>query len=447
MRAQRSLGRTGLIRLTAELAGAGGALLTSAITARNLGPADKGVLATLSFVAVAAAAVGGLGLGEALTSVRARAKSPGAEPAFLVLLAAGAALGCLLAILSGVALFASRWEDFNGSVLVAGMAAGAYTLLTVAVTTADGSGLAARAGLSRVVVAAVMVPTTLLLVTFLDFAVVGALAAMTLAWAAGLAVLVVPLIRRLLPERRRPTRAELRRLARSGLPIQLSTTVFVLSTRADLLMVQALRGDTAAGLYGVSVTAASVATYPALSLTAAALPRVSAATGRALADAAGKALRAVLLISVLAAAALAVVVPVVIPAAFGRGFAQAVVPTVVLLLGTTGAGVQWAAGRTVVTHGGGRWVLGACASSLMTMLAFDLVLVPRWGVAGAASAAVCAAYLGAGVALRGVLVVVPELDLRDLVPRQSDVRSLMTTFSRAAPGVLSRPRPDDGGSA
>lgn len=428
---------TSAVRLTGELFGAGGALVTSAITARNLGPGNKGVLATLSYLAVLAAAAGALGLGDAATARRRRTPGPPIRAAVIALLAVSAPITAVTVVAAGAVLFRDRWAEFDGSVLAAALGAAIYAGLSVLIGLADGAGRARLVGISRVLVAIVTVGLTAILVTLLDLAVLGALLATAAGWSAG-ALVIVAGSRDRWRGWSTPKRYDVGALLRRGLPVQIATVIFVASTRADLLIVQVMLGDASAGAYGVAVTTASVATYPALSLVAAALPRLTSDDMASSATEIARTVRTVGAISLAAAVLLGAATPLAVPLAFGPGFRPAVPPTLILVFASVPAAIQWSLTRVLSVRGKGNWFLASHVISLAAMILGDVVLVPSSGTAGAALAAGVAACGGVAVAVVGLLREVAGIGVADLIPKAADVSvviSALPIHRRRAPRI------------
>lgn len=397
---QRSLRSTSLQRLVGDSLTLGFGFLTGVVTARNLGPAAKGGLSTLSYLVALTWPLAALGAGEAGVALAGRGRTT-VESAVRTSLAIVAVTGALavplILLLSLVPPLGV--SGFHGARLAAAAAAPLTALVGVLPHFLELRGRFDVTLLSRAAAAVTTFGATLYLVTVRSLAVAGAMAAVTLGAAVGVAVLTIGLWRAALPVRPRFERALLVMTVRSGAPIMLGLVAVIGAARLDLLIVAAFRSNDEVGLYSAALTVAQLAGVVPLAIAYAGVPRLATASADEAGPLARKLLRAGAGTALATAAVVAVTAGFVIPAAFGEGFRGAVGPTLGLLPAGVATGVQWIAVRGSVARGRSSAMLRTFVPTVVAMIMLDLVLIPTGGLAGAAAAAGIAAVIGACIAL------------------------------------------------
>jgi O-antigen/teichoic acid export membrane protein len=172
-----------------------------------------------------------------------------------------------------------------------------------------------------------------------------------------------------------------------------------LNLRLDQLLMGFISTEAALGIYAVAVNASEVLLYLPTSAALALLPLVSSsdvATGARLAL---RVFRALVVVTVATAATAAAVVPFLIPFLFGEAFRASILPFWLLMPGAIGLTALLVFSNALVgSLSPGRASLGP-VSALATGVALDLVLIPRYGAAGAAAAASAAFLVGGSTAL------------------------------------------------
>src|SRR5450759_752031 len=189
------------------------------------------------------------------------------------------------------------------------------------------------------------------------------------------------------------------RVLRFGLRSQVGGTVGLLNLRFDFLVLGAMAGPAAVGIYAVASKYAELLRLPALALTWVTYPRVA----RMGASTFGPRARA--LMAPLLAAGLVLLVFPLFPWLYGVQFHAAILPAVIILFGLV---AEPAAGvGSAFLLGAGRPGLNSLllGAGLVVTLVLDVVLIPSHGAVGAAWAS-AVAYL-----LTDVLLVLVMLHL------------------------------------
>ncbi len=444
-------------RLT--LAGQVGTLIlgtiSSVILARVLGPDGKGIFAVCTLIPFLIVTVFDFGVVPSSAYFLARRRHPPGEVLGNNILFAGA-LGTAGVVLGAVAISLLRATAFAavppaclyGCLLLAPLQI--FFLFVQAVPL----GLQRFADYNRAAVlrSAFFLIGTVMLVWAPPGGALYALAASAFAW--GLAGLVLFAETRRLAGRPvlRLRRSYLREVSRFGLQSHVGNLLSYLNYRGDLLLVNWLLGPAAAGFYSVSVLIAEQlwiftnAVQPALFLRVAAendpgrrkefTPRLT---------------RAMLLIGLPPAAALALLAGWIVKLLFSDLYLPAVLPLRLLIPGALAMGISRLIANDIA--GRGRPLLNSYLAGAMLVLnlGLDLLWIPRYGIGGAA----LASSLCYGAALLVRMVIYCRLSgnrWRDLlIPRRGDpalVREGLRAFlSRPAPGRKETDRAGPGAPA
>jgi O-antigen/teichoic acid export membrane protein len=177
-----------------------------------------------------------------------------------------------------------------------------------------------------------------------------------------------------------------------GVRAQVGTLLLFVNARLDFAIVGALVGPAALGVYAIASRYAELLRLPSLAFNYVLYPEFARDGGRAAARKAVRMIPRVGWIPAAAAIPLALSAAFVIRLLFGREFDGAVVPAAILLLGLSGGGVG--AIVTAFLYGQGRPGLNSIAmgAGLAATVVLDLLLIPPFGIVGAAVAS-CVAYL------------------------------------------------------
>jgi O-antigen/teichoic acid export membrane protein len=196
----------------------------------------------------------------------------------------------------------------------------------------------------------------------------------------------------------RPSRELGRRIAGYGVRAQVGGVLTLMNLRLDFLLLSVLTGPAVLGVYAIASKFAELLKVPPLALTYVLYPKYARDGQR---TAAAKARRLLPKAGILTAGA---IVPLwfaaafVIPVLYGPDFRAAVAPAQIILVGLALEGI--AAVITAFLYGIGRPGLNswAMAVGLAATILLDLLLIPRFGAIGAASAS-AVAYASSALAL------------------------------------------------
>lgn len=241
---------------------------------------------------------------------------------------------------------------------------------------------------------------------------VGWLAVLLLAWVAGwhaapvlagaylvvLAILFFPVmavVLRRIPGPYTPDLAACRPLLSFGLPSMASSIPQVLNFRLDQMIMAALLPAQALGLYVIGVTWGNMPAPLLSAVSAVALPRIAGIKDPEQRNATVAHLcRFTVLFALVIGAFLFVLTPWILPAVFGRAFASAVPAALVLVAGGTLSGLNLVLDDVLRGLGRPGAVLWAKLGGLIATAGTLAILLPRFGMMGAA----WASLLGSGAA-------------------------------------------------
>lgn len=195
----------------------------------------------------------------------------------------------------------------------------------------------------------------------------------------------------------RPTPRLARAIAAYGTRAELNSITQLLNGRLDFLIVTALVGPAALGIYAVASRAAELLRLPSLAINYVLYPALTRQDEPVAMAQARQAIRRMWWVPAALAVPVAVAAPVILPLLYGRAFHAAVVPTWILLTGMTGGGVYGVMSAFMSGSGRpGRNSL-AQAAGLVVTVALDVTLIPHLGIVGASIASTCAYLTTAGV--------------------------------------------------
>ena len=196
----------------------------------------------------------------------------------------------------------------------------------------------------------------------------------------------------------RPSFAIARRVYSYGVRAQVGSVILLVNARLDFAIVGALVGPAALGVYAVASRYAELLRLPGLAVNYVLYPTYAGVDGKVAARDARRMLIALAWIPAAAALPLAAAAPIVLPLVFGEAFRSAVVPAWILLFGLSAVGVSGIV--SAFLFGDGRPGLNSLGltSGLVVTVILDVLLIPRFGVVGAAVAS-CAAYLTTSLVL------------------------------------------------
>lgn len=426
-RERPSLARGSILLFAALLSTLVFGLATSIVTARWLGPEGKGTLSALLFVAEGMFRnICALGLGEAAVILlgRGQASLQDAIASSLVPLFLAGCLG--IGGLLGVSVLA-QWSAMMPVVLLEGGIFVAWVYVSFFVTILNAEEKFALHSLFIVIRYAVVAVATWFFVAGLGLGILGGV----LGSGAGALCLLALCLHRLHGDGKsfRPKLSIdfLRSALRFGLPIQTAWFTIAMSQRFDQLIVYSIRGEAAGGIYAVALALAQLVTFGPLVLSTTSFPRLASATKEAATSLIGTVSRVALTASVVTAAILCAAMPIAVPFLFGSAYDEAIVPAVLLSVGGILWSQQWILSRAAAARGRTGLLLVSFAGSLVSMVVLDVLLIPGFGILGAAGASLASNAIGLIICLIGFTGADGRRTLAyaDLLPGKQDAALLL----------------------
>lgn len=218
----------------------------------------------------------------------------------------------------------------------------------------------------------------------------------------------------------------LRRQVTFGLKGQLGNLVQLLNYRLDQYIVLLFVSTAGVGIYAVSVTLTQSVWFFANAVATVLLPRLTAASEEDAARTTPQVCRSTLLVSAVAALGLAAVSPWLVEGLFGSEFSGALKPLLWLLPGTVALGGSKILSSYVLSRGKPLTNSAITVAALAVTLVADFVLIPPFGLTGAAiaSSLAYATHFGLSLAAYGRLSGGSIIDA--VLVRPADVRHLVS---------------------
>jgi O-antigen/teichoic acid export membrane protein len=422
-----SLTRNSIARLIAEGSILAIALVTAVITARWLGADGKGLLSSISYLAMLILNIGLLGLAETQI-VLVGQKRATLDRAYSSTVTASLFLGALsAAAMWAIAFFEFRrdWSVAALPALLLALSIPAGMLWQAAAHVLNARERMVASSALLVFNAVAIVTGTVLLVMVFRRGILGA--ALAVAAASALSALAgLAMVRRIGVHLALSwDGAYLREAARLGVRLQLATLFVSMASRFDQLLVYSLAGARDAGIYSVALTCGSLAFLPPFALAYATFPRLAGLGADEAAELTARGARVAMVITTLAGIPLALLVPLAIRLAFGPSFAPAAVPAIILIGGSVVLAAQYFLARGRAAQGDPRLVLESFAITAVVMIALDYLAIPRFGLIGAACASVAGNIAGL---LR--CIAASGWRARSLVPRAGELMDAAMSLRR-----------------
>jgi O-antigen/teichoic acid export membrane protein len=166
--------------------------------------------------------------------------------------------------------------------------------------------------------------------------------------------------------------------------------------RLDIFILNYFAGASAVGLYAVSVALAELIWYLPNALALPLFPRIAHLNSDVATSFTAKVCRNTLFMTTIAALGLCVVARIVIYIAYGAPFLASVGPLRILLIGIVALSLSKVITSDLAGRGKPYYVSYLAAISLVITIALDFLLIPRWGINGAAFASTVS-YFASGL--------------------------------------------------
>jgi O-antigen/teichoic acid export membrane protein len=396
-----SLSTDSAARFSADASSVVLGIASGVISARWLGPAGKGIFASLTFLSNLFRQFAIMGLGDAAI-ILVRNRSVRLQRSLSVtttLIALFSTVGAVGLFVWGIQQFGDGSNAVGSSVLLAAIS---LPIVTYASLLTNYLLAMQRVVASSALLALTGIATTVAMFIFLAILGLGLPGAM-LAGLIGALIALIPTVwliqREGLSFRPGWDGGYSKRALKLGSVIQVSMLLRVASGRLDLLLVFSLLGAGQAGFYSIGLTIFGLVGLIPGSLTNAAFPRLAGATSSDSVELTERLGRFCSATSVTVALFLVPLTPFLIPVLFGEPFRPAIGPSLLLLPG----GILWSnqiwVTRALTARNRPRAVLGSFAISLVVMLILDVALIPHLALTGAATAADISACAGAVIGI------------------------------------------------
>lgn len=373
-------------------------VLITAWVARHLGPADFGVLSYAMAIVALFSGLATLGLAEVL--VRDLVRLPDQRQGLLASSLVLRLIGGVIALVAAVAVVAAlRPGDTSVLVLVLILAAGP---IAQALDVIDLRYQAVNEVRAIIVIRNIAFGLTALL------RVLAILGDAPLPVFAGLTSLEVAIAGALMWYRARhdgrgfaladATLSEMQRLLAQCWPLLLRALAIGLAMRIDQVMIGQLLDDRAVGLYAAAARVSEVWSLVPVAVMTALVPKLVEAHARSVADYERRLLqlmRALVWLSVGYALVISLAAPLIIRLLFGPGFAGAAPVLVLHSWSAIAVTLGVAASSWFVNMGLLRFGLLQAVVGCIVSVAANLLLIPRFGITGAAMAQIVAQFASA----------------------------------------------------
>lgn len=206
-----------------------------------------------------------------------------------------------------------------------------------------------------------------------------------------------------------------------GLKSYLQNLVGKLNYRIDVYLLAFFLAPEEVAFYGVATSLAEVAWYIPNSVGVVLFPRLSNAPVEAIHRITAKVCRNTLALTGLIIAGLLAVSWILVPLAYGPDYRAAVPPLLILLPGVLSMAIYKVLTRNFTSRNRQQVSILASAVALALNLGLDWVLIPQWGVVGAAVASTVG-YTAAGVVLLAFFLREAGIGWREaLLPRVDEL--------------------------
>jgi len=374
--------------LSARVAGVLISLPMSVLLARVLGAEGKGVLSIVQLVAATAAALFNMGIGAAFIYYAARREASGRDAVRLSVLLSFAITTMLLLVFSvgGERLSTALVGDARMWLVLLGVAS-VFPVLVAQLLNCFvvGSGSIRAASLINASALAVQLIAYVLLWVFGVLTPATAVVVWVVAVVGATLVWVRLSLQFRVSDVEAGVRALYRRIYRYGLTAWVSGSFTHVALRQDMFLLAYFKSPADVGVYSIAVTMAELSWFIPGSLNVVLMPKVASERDGAR-DIALRLSRLTWLVTVVVAVAIWLLAIQIVPAVFGKEFTSSILPLGLLIPGVVGYSLASTAAAYVQGMGHPKdWAVAAGVNTVVNLSA-GLVLIPRFGVAGAAIA-------------------------------------------------------------
>lgn len=212
----------------------------------------------------------------------------------------------------------------------------------------------------------------------------------------------------------RPQVNQAKEMLQYGLKVQFGTVSQLANLRLDQTLISAFMPPAQLGLYVTAVSAASLAQVLSTAVRLVITPAIAQTDGLAnQIHVLLKSFRAYWLFSLLNIVALALVLPIVIPLIFGPEFQEAIWPAEIIIFATLFLGAKEVLSGAIQAFGNPWLVSQSEIVALAVTILFLVILLPLWGILGAAITTLLAYFISLIVLVYGLqrLYAIPPLTI------------------------------------
>jgi O-antigen/teichoic acid export membrane protein len=230
-----------------------------------------------------------------------------------------------------------------------------------------------------------------------------------------------------------PHRSELRTSLTFGLKTYSQSLTSILHERLDIILLAALLNDSrAVAYYGVAVTVAGVIRLVTEVTGISAYPHLTTLGDDAAGRFTARLMRTTVVVVVTLSAGVALVSPVVVPAVFGPAYEASIPPLMLLLPAVCALSVYRVLGRYFISRDIHRIGITTQIASVAANVVLNLVLIPRYGIEGAAFASFVSYSIAAVLISRAFRRTSGMRFSETFVPRRDDLTDLARRLRRLA---------------
>lgn len=223
-----------------------------------------------------------------------------------------------------------------------------------------------------------------------------------------------------------------RRMASFGLRQHIGTAAQLLNYRADMFIAAALLSPYQVGLYSVSLAMAEMLWHLPNAAAQVLYPKTAASTKEEADRFTPDVARHVFFITLLPAAAIWAAAAPLTGLLFGREFLPAAVPIKMLLPGAVLLSISKVLGSHLSSRGYPQYNSTASTVSLISSVALCLLMIPRWGLSGAAAATSISYLANLAVMLYFFRQVSGRGPAEIFLPQKSDIKFYADMLRRTA---------------
>jgi O-antigen/teichoic acid export membrane protein len=425
--AMAGIGSASATRLATDLGIAGASLATTLVTARLLTPTGRGELAVIVGIVSIAFLIGNCGLAFSKTYYAANGEIP-FDQLLGNALASGLGLGVITAIMTYLItrLFPSMSDGLSPHALEIGLIFLPMTFIELYFSFLIIGKQRLKASNVLMLVAKLISALIIVIGVYIRPTVLTAVLLIQSYTVIRLVLNVVYMRRQGLLVRPAPDFRTMRIEFAYGTKSRGNDVLQHLNMRFDTLILNALSTKEAVGIYSIAVAISEFVWFPSSGIGWVLFPKTAGSADQVGASKrAAAAARIALLVTLLLGLLIVGVSVPLIPVAFGDAFASARLPLAILVFGGVFYSLSIVLSNALAGRGIPQYSLVIAGVGLVVMIALDLVLIPLWGIPGAAAAS-AVSYMASGLIAAFIFAWKTEVTIGEcLFVRRADLSLLV----------------------